>query len=477
MRRPCEPAARRRVFARAALRARRRRADRRRSRWPAPRGALAAGTPASAEAILDGAHRAPARAGTTTRRRNDASTPTSTAATHHHAEHRRLRPTPDDSAGRTTQRARRPRPPRGSADGGAAAQTEAERRANGRTRPDRPRRRSAKGASGQEGRRRGRTTSPPRRRSSPQAAALEAMLDVLRTPPPQALTFYRIPLFLLPIYKAAAVQYGVPWQILAAINEIETDYGTDLSVSTAGAVGWMQFMPAHLAAVRRGRPRRRLRGPLQPRRRGLRRRALPARGRRVDRPAGGDPRLQPLRGICRLGAAAREADLDLPEGRDRDAHRPDRRPPAGHRHAASPGRSLPAASPSSGDGRHRAAPQAPSASARPPRPRPRRAPNAPRLRRAAAPAPRPDQRPERVGCRCAGRTYRSDGRVSPARQVRRPARRLRRRVHLRRPRQRRPRLLPSEATAFARRVSGRGSDKHQRSRTLPARQRGNASLR
>ena len=60
----------------------------------------------------------------------------------------------------------------------------------------------------------------------------------------QALAFYRIPLFLLPIYQAAAAQYGVPWQILAAINEIETDYGNDLSVSTAGAVGWMQFMPA-----------------------------------------------------------------------------------------------------------------------------------------------------------------------------------------------------------------------------------------
>jgi soluble lytic murein transglycosylase-like protein len=60
----------------------------------------------------------------------------------------------------------------------------------------------------------------------------------------QALSFYRIPLFLLPIYQAASAQYGVPWQILAAINEIETDYGNDLSVSTAGAVGWMQFMPA-----------------------------------------------------------------------------------------------------------------------------------------------------------------------------------------------------------------------------------------
>src|SRR5271163_4354822 len=60
----------------------------------------------------------------------------------------------------------------------------------------------------------------------------------------QALAFYRIPLFLLPIYQAAAVQYGVPWQILAAINEIETDYGSDQSVSTAGAVGWMQFEPS-----------------------------------------------------------------------------------------------------------------------------------------------------------------------------------------------------------------------------------------
>jgi membrane-bound lytic murein transglycosylase B len=59
----------------------------------------------------------------------------------------------------------------------------------------------------------------------------------------QALDYYRIPLFLLPIYQAAGIQYGVPWQILAAINEVETDYGSDLSVSTAGAVGWMQFMP------------------------------------------------------------------------------------------------------------------------------------------------------------------------------------------------------------------------------------------
>ena len=55
---------------------------------------------------------------------------------------------------------------------------------------------------------------------------------------------FRIPPFLLPIYQAAGIQYGVRWEVLAAINEIETDYGRNLNVSSAGALGWMQFMPA-----------------------------------------------------------------------------------------------------------------------------------------------------------------------------------------------------------------------------------------
>jgi hypothetical protein len=54
---------------------------------------------------------------------------------------------------------------------------------------------------------------------------------------------FRIPPFLLPIYQAAGMQYGVRWEVLAAINEIETDYGRNLNISSAGAVGWMQFMP------------------------------------------------------------------------------------------------------------------------------------------------------------------------------------------------------------------------------------------
>jgi hypothetical protein len=55
---------------------------------------------------------------------------------------------------------------------------------------------------------------------------------------------FRVPPFLLPIYQAAGIEYGIRWEVLAAINEIETDYGRNLNVSSAGAVGWMQFMPS-----------------------------------------------------------------------------------------------------------------------------------------------------------------------------------------------------------------------------------------
>jgi murein DD-endopeptidase MepM/ murein hydrolase activator NlpD len=51
------------------------------------------------------------------------------------------------------------------------------------------------------------------------------------------------PAYLIPIYVQAAHRYHVPWRVLAAINGIETDYGRNLAVSPAGAVGWMQFMP------------------------------------------------------------------------------------------------------------------------------------------------------------------------------------------------------------------------------------------
>jgi hypothetical protein len=55
---------------------------------------------------------------------------------------------------------------------------------------------------------------------------------------------FEIPPFLLPIYQACGTEYGIPWEVLASINKIETAFGTNLNVSSAGAMGWMQFMPA-----------------------------------------------------------------------------------------------------------------------------------------------------------------------------------------------------------------------------------------
>ncbi len=45
------------------------------------------------------------------------------------------------------------------------------------------------------------------------------------------------------LWLRAGGAYGVPWQVLAAINKIETNFGRNMGPSSAGAVGWMQFMP------------------------------------------------------------------------------------------------------------------------------------------------------------------------------------------------------------------------------------------
>ena len=46
------------------------------------------------------------------------------------------------------------------------------------------------------------------------------------------------------IWQAAGSTYGIPWEVLAAINKVETNFGQNLGPSSAGAVGWMQFMPS-----------------------------------------------------------------------------------------------------------------------------------------------------------------------------------------------------------------------------------------
>jgi murein DD-endopeptidase MepM/ murein hydrolase activator NlpD len=56
---------------------------------------------------------------------------------------------------------------------------------------------------------------------------------------PQQLTYDQ----LLPIWQAAGQSYGVPWSVLAAINKVESNLGQNMGPSSAGAIGWMQFMP------------------------------------------------------------------------------------------------------------------------------------------------------------------------------------------------------------------------------------------
>jgi murein DD-endopeptidase MepM/ murein hydrolase activator NlpD len=46
------------------------------------------------------------------------------------------------------------------------------------------------------------------------------------------------------LWRRAGYAYGIPWQVLGAINKIESNFGQNMGPSSAGAVGWMQFMPS-----------------------------------------------------------------------------------------------------------------------------------------------------------------------------------------------------------------------------------------
>src|SRR5213079_3067516 len=48
---------------------------------------------------------------------------------------------------------------------------------------------------------------------------------------------------LLSIWQRAGATYSIPWQVLAAINKVESNFGRNMGPSSAGAIGWMQFMP------------------------------------------------------------------------------------------------------------------------------------------------------------------------------------------------------------------------------------------
>ncbi|OES45862.1 lytic transglycosylase domain-containing protein [Domibacillus iocasae] len=61
---------------------------------------------------------------------------------------------------------------------------------------------------------------------------------------PKFLQSKSIPEEYIPIYKAAASEYGIQWELLAAHHRVETKFSTmDPMISPVGAEGPMQFMP------------------------------------------------------------------------------------------------------------------------------------------------------------------------------------------------------------------------------------------
>jgi len=77
--------------------------------------------------------------------------------------------------------------------------------------------------------------------SAQQPNLTSAFAPQLLVPPaaPQQLSYDQ----LLPIWQAAGQAYGIPWSVLAAIDKVESNFGLNMGPSSAGAVGWMQFMP------------------------------------------------------------------------------------------------------------------------------------------------------------------------------------------------------------------------------------------
>jgi hypothetical protein len=60
------------------------------------------------------------------------------------------------------------------------------------------------------------------------------------------ITATNLPASLRALYMAGAAKEcpGLPWNVLAGIGQVETDHGQNKNVSSAGAMGPMQFMPA-----------------------------------------------------------------------------------------------------------------------------------------------------------------------------------------------------------------------------------------
>jgi hypothetical protein len=84
------------------------------------------------------------------------------------------------------------------------------------------------------------------------ANALSTLVSPQRHLPRWRIVAPPAPPKLLGYFRAAEARYRVPWQALAAIEFIETRFGRIRGLSTAGAEGPMQFLPATWARYGKG---------------------------------------------------------------------------------------------------------------------------------------------------------------------------------------------------------------------------------
>jgi len=68
----------------------------------------------------------------------------------------------------------------------------------------------------------------------PEAARTTAASSAIAEIPPDQLA----------VMQQVSLQTGIPWQILAAIAKVESDFGRDTVTSETGAIGYYQFLPA-----------------------------------------------------------------------------------------------------------------------------------------------------------------------------------------------------------------------------------------
>ena len=233
---------------------------------------------------------------------------------------------------------------------------------------------------------------------------------------------FSIPPFLLPIYQACGTQYGIPVGG-ARLDQPDRDGVRNQPQRLDRRRAGLDAVHARdLGDVRSRRQQRRPQGPVQSGRRDLRRGPLPQGGRRRAGSLPGDLRLQPRRLVRRRGPALRQAVRQPPQRAHRLGHRPDR------------GRALPGRRQVPLRRRHLRAGRSPSR-------HPDQGFLRQRRRRDQRLADQARHRHLLQGRRSGGRRQRrrdhEDRREQAARQVHRPPRRLRQRVHLRRPRQHR----------------------------------------